>query len=80
MPSESDYMADAIVRAGLPGEVFRAELAAVERDPALIASPACPTCDGLGRIEVQHPSWGARWCPEPYIEVTCPTCGRGDAA
>lgn len=56
MPSESDYMADAIVRAGLPGEVFRAELAAVERDPALIASPACPTCDGLGRIEVQHPS------------------------
>lgn len=51
-----------------------------KRDLGLIASPACPTCDGLGRIEVQHPSWGARWCPEPYIEVQCPTCGRGDAA
>ena len=74
----ADSMRDALVAAGLDPEIYAAELAAA---PARLAGhEACATCDGLGCIEVEHPSWGARWCPEPYIEVQCPTCGRGGAA
>lgn len=39
----------------------------------------CPWCGGDKRVEIQHPSWGARDCPEAYIMVICPTCdGEGE--
>jgi len=39
----------------------------------------CPTCGGEGSYETQHPRWGSRDCPEPYISVQCEDCeGEGE--
>lgn len=39
----------------------------------------CTKCEGTGGFEKQHPSWGARDCPEAYIKVPCDLCdGAGD--
>lgn len=46
-------------------------------DPTPSVAANCRTCDGLGVIEVMHPSYGASWCPDPYEAIECPDC-RGD--
>lgn len=38
----------------------------------------CPHCGGEKTITVRHSLWGSPSCPEPYEDITCPTCeGHG---
>lgn len=38
----------------------------------------CPKCDGEKRVEMMHPRWGTRDCPEAYVMAECPECeGKG---
>lgn len=86
MPSESDYMASAIVRDGLPGEVFRAELELVSAlaqahggDPRL----CCDECKRLLGLLSRVPcptcdgdgGHDSRHDAGPDAWVPCPTCG-----
>ena len=35
----------------------------------------CPDCEGTGYVEVRHPLYGSRGCPDPVLEVNCRRCG-----
>lgn len=34
----------------------------------------CDYCDGEGKHEEKHPSWGSPFCPEAYVLVSCGEC------
>ena len=39
----------------------------------------CHVCHGDKDIEVHHPAWGTRTCPEAFIRIECPRCdGTGE--